>query len=331
MLRPLPGARAGKEEEMLVDSLRTDLREFLALGTEPPVPHLEVLDVTRADGYSRQSIRYENDQGEPIEAFFFEPLGARLAGAVVVLHQHNSEWHIGKSEVAGLAGDPLQAFGPALARRGVCVLAPDAVGFESRRGPAGAWLNLAPPAPRPSFTAEGWVQYYNHAMHRLVRGELLMTQVLRDAARAVGVLSRLTETTHVGVAGHSYGGAAALFAAAVDPRIGFACSSGAVCSYRKKLASGIGLDMALVIPGFARRFDFDTLMQCIAPRSLLVVSSENDPYAADAAELVAGVRPSYLEAGRAAGLRHVHSGTGHALDPERSDAIIEWLAARAAE
>jgi len=39
------------------------------------------------------------------------PCGA----GVVALHQHNSQWHLGKSEVAGLAGEPLQAFGPALA------------------------------------------------------------------------------------------------------------------------------------------------------------------------------------------------------------------------
>jgi dienelactone hydrolase len=61
------------------------------------------------------------------------PDGAGPFAAVLVHHQHNSEWHLGKSEVAGLAGYPLRACGPALARAGLVVLAPDAVGFEDRR------------------------------------------------------------------------------------------------------------------------------------------------------------------------------------------------------
>lgn len=42
--------------------------------------------------------------------------------AVLINHQHNGERHLGKSEVCGLAGNPLQAFGPELARHGFVVL-----------------------------------------------------------------------------------------------------------------------------------------------------------------------------------------------------------------
>ena len=53
--------------------------------------------------------------------------------AILINHQHNRERHLGKSEVCGLAGNPLQAFGPELARRGFVVLAPDTICFEDRR------------------------------------------------------------------------------------------------------------------------------------------------------------------------------------------------------
>src|SRR4029450_974117 len=94
----------------------------------PPAPALRVLDRWREGGYARSLVEYPAPDGDRIEAYLFEP-DATPTRAVLALHQHNSQWTMGKSEIAGLTGDPLQAFGPALARRGVLVLAPDAVGF----------------------------------------------------------------------------------------------------------------------------------------------------------------------------------------------------------
>jgi pimeloyl-ACP methyl ester carboxylesterase len=206
-------------------------------------------------------------------------------------------------------------------------LAPDALGFESRRTLAVTGDSLAPPALHERRNADGWLQYYNQAMHRLVQGELLMTKVLADAASAVTVVQELVGTDRVGVVGHSYGGNVALFAAALDTRIAFACCSGAACSFRHKLGHGTGLEMALVIPGFAAHFDLDDLMRCIAPRKLLVVSSDNDPFAADSATLVDRARSAFSELGNH--LQHLHHGQGHGLDPGRFNAIVEWLALQA--
>ena len=222
----------------------------------------------------------------------------------------------------------MQAFGPALARAGVVVLAPDAVGFESRCVAPGHGGTIGPRITRTHGTADGWLQYYNHAMHRLVRGELLMTKVLADVEAAVTAIQDLSGTERVGLVGHSYGGNVALFAAGLDPRIAFACASGAACSFRHKLAHGTGLEMALVIPGFAKRFDIDDLMRCVAPRELLVVSSDNDPFAADASDLVAAARPAFLAAGAEESLQHLRVEGGHALDSERFSAIVEWLVAQ---
>jgi hypothetical protein len=248
----------------------------------------------------------------------------------VALHQHNSEWEMGKSEIAGLVGDPMQAFGPALARRGVPVLAADAIGFESRCARQAHGGALAPTNTRERATSDGWLQYYNHAMHRLVRGELLMTKILDDVACGVMALRALAGVDRVGVTGHSFGGNVALFAAALENRIAFACASGAACSYRHKLAHGTGLEMALVIPAFAARYDFDDLMRCVAPRPLLTVSSDDDVFAADAGDLVERARPAFAAEGAEAHLQHLHTGVGHALDPERHAAIVAWLGAQAA-
>lgn len=322
---PKPLKRANQE---LMDELRARIRSFLGLADaergEIPIVHDEV----RGDGFLQKAITYQSD-GDTVPAFFFEPIAEQRRIAVVALHQHNSQWHLGKSEIAGLLGDPLQAFGPALARLGVAVLAPDAVGFESRRGASAsehAVPTLAPPLnPDRGSTADDWLQYYNHAMHRLVRGELLMRKVLTNAAQAVSVLAALAPRSSIGILGHSYGGNVALFAAALDTRLAFAVASGAACSYRYKLVHGVPLEMALIIPGFATRFDLDDLLRCVAPRRLFIVSSDADPYSADAADLVAKARPEFENQNCSEHLQHLHVAGAHALDPHRYQAILDWV------
>ena len=116
-----------------MDDTATRLRERLRLAAPMRV------DVERGaadafDGFERERIGYNGLEGDRIPAFLFTPQGRAARGGVVVFHQHNGEFHFGKSEVAGIVGDPFQAFAPALARRGLAVLAPDAITFEDRRG-----------------------------------------------------------------------------------------------------------------------------------------------------------------------------------------------------
>lgn len=61
------------------------------------------------------------------------PDGLNKNPAILLNHQHNGERHLGKSEVCGLAGNSLQAFGPLLAQKGFVVLASDSICFEGRR------------------------------------------------------------------------------------------------------------------------------------------------------------------------------------------------------
>src|SRR5262245_41084536 len=160
---------------MPMDSLRERIAEFIGFSVIPNAPDAQVLDRHDGDGYQRTLLRYKTSDVDQVEAFLFEPsVNASATCAVVVLHQHNSQWAFGKREVAGLVGDPLQAFGPALARCGVMVLAPDAVGFESRFNGSHKDGSLAPVLTKPGSTVDGWTQYYNQMAHRLVYGDLLI-------------------------------------------------------------------------------------------------------------------------------------------------------------
>jgi hypothetical protein len=60
-----------------------------------------------------------------------------------------------------------------------------------------------------------------------------------------------------------------------------------------------------------------------------VVSSDADPYSADAGEVVARARPAFAAAGCEGHLEQLHFAGPHALDAERFGAIVEWITRQA--
>jgi dienelactone hydrolase len=313
-----------------MSSLRQRIAEFIGFEPVAVAPRVHVEQRDEEADYTRSLLRYSVPDGDTITAILFEPRAGGSPGGVLALHQHNSQWAIGKSEIAGLVGDPLQAFGPALARRGVTVLAPDAIGFESRAGAGHGDTPVAPSLTRPGSTPDGWLQFYNQMAHRLVRGDLLMRKMLSDASAAIPVLRSVCRPgAPIGVLGHSMGGNVALFLGALDTRIGFTGLSGAACSYRHKLAHGIGLDMTLVIPSLASHFDIADVLACIAPRHALVVSGHDDWASADAADVVRDARRTFDAAHASERLTHLRLPGGHALDQRRFDHMVEWLVSQA--
>lgn len=116
---------------MSLDHLVEQIADFLSFrpSTDAGIRELETW---REGSHERRLVRVLSEETE-IPAFLFVPDGDGPFPAAVVFHQHAGERHLGKSEVAGLAGDPLQAFGPMLAALGFVVLAPDSIAFEDRR------------------------------------------------------------------------------------------------------------------------------------------------------------------------------------------------------
>ena len=200
----------------------TDLRNRIAdaigiaLPDTAPVMGYRVLQSTEEDGYTWQLIEYDSE-GDTVSAFLLLPETLENNPAILIHHQHNREHHLGKSEVCGLAGNPLQAFGPALVKSGFVVLAPDSVCFESRRAD-------------PRVEGFDFWQHFNEMCYRIVTGDYLMKKVLTDAMNGITLLSRLgfVDNGRIGTLGHSYGGNTVLFLSALDERIAFSCASGSV-------------------------------------------------------------------------------------------------------
>jgi dienelactone hydrolase len=291
--------------------LTTTLRARLGLAPPVAVPFRRT-DAREGDGFLRERIEYCGLEGDSIPAFLFTPTDGVARGGIVVFHQHNGEFHFGKSEVAGDVGDQFQAFGPALARQGVAVLAPDAITFEDRRG--------AVHGVEPEF--RDWVRHYNALSYRLLDGDTLMRKCLDDAQRALSVLlaAANVDAARVGVAGHSYGGTTSMYHAAVDTRCQFACISGAVCSFNTRRRDDTGILLFETVPGLARELETHDLLAAIAPRPTFVVSGTDDKYSRDADQVVAKVAGDFID--------HLRVERGHALDQQRFDAIVAWLVHR---
>lgn len=307
---------------MTVDRLCQEISAFLQFSIPHGPTPFETHSVVKEHDYDRLRITYYNEEHDPIPAFLLIPHGTGPFPAVLVHHQHNGQWHLGKSEVCGLTGDPLQAFGPALAHHGIVVLAPDSICFEDRR----AQRSGIEPDPSPDAD---WLQHYNALCYRLLRGDTLMRLVLEDAARGVALLSAhpAVDRRRIGTLGHSYGGNTVLFHAAVDERLGFACASGAACTYANKMRHGTGIEMAEVIPGLTQRFDVQDLVKCMAPRKMLLLSATEDQYSRDAEVIVQAAREAFAALGAAGNLAHRQYMGGHALTQERFEDIVEWIVA----
>jgi dienelactone hydrolase len=301
---------------MEAESLRRRLTELLGFAL-PAMPELVVHAVRQRDGYVERAISFTGDEGD-VPALLLVPEHPRGAG-VVVHHQHHSQWQFGKSEVAGLCGDSWQAFGPALARHGVTVIAHDAIGFEDRR--------LGPPGTdaRDSDARD----YFNTMCYRLVLGRPLMCTALADAAAAHSALTGLdgVDETRIGALGHSMGGASVLFHAALDERIAFAVVSGSACTYRERMARGIGVECAQAIPGLLELGDLDDIAPLVAPRPLLLCSADQDDYSWDAPRIAEAAACAYRSMGASEALQHLRAHGEHALTEERFGAIVDWVIA----
>ena len=300
-----------------MDELRTQITKAIGLDNIAVAERVKftIVDSVNESDFTRHKITY----GDDITAYLLIPDRQNNNPAILIHHQHNGERHLGKSEVCGLAGDPLQAFGPALAQKGFVVLAPDSICFEDRR------VNGSGITPLPG---DGdFLQHYNEMCYRILKGETLMAKVLRDAIIATSLLNDLgyVDKHKIGVLGHSYGGNTTIFHYAIDKRLSFGCASGSGCTYQNRMQNGTGIEMASVIPSFLKKFDIDDLVKLIAPKPFLLVSADSDKYSLDADFVFEQALPEYKKYGATVNIYHKRYNGGHALTQERFDFILEWI------
>ena len=299
-------AIAKAEESRMEIDFRRKLLECLG-GRWPEGCELkpQVRETIEKDGYRIESITYEAEPGDAIPAMLLVPEGVtadRPAPAVAVWHQHNGQWHLGKSEPAGLAGNPMHHTGVALARKGYVVLCPDALCFEERQDEKLKGGN---------FERFEFLRY-------VVDGRCMAWKNILDMRRAVDYLVSRPEAQadKLGCYGHSMGSTHTWLVGPWEPRL--KCLVGNCClpTYAAIHRTHLLHCFPNFIPGLFQYGDTPDIAALIAPRALHLNFGETDG-GSPIEEVRAGVQTiarAYQKADAAENFSHfIEADTGHVL------------------
>jgi dienelactone hydrolase len=295
------------------DRFRTRLEAALAPWPDRVPPEPEFTEEEGADGYRRQRLVFDTEDTMSVPAYLLIPEARRQPGpAVLAVHGHGP----GKSRICGLEpGDgPGGDYAAELARRGYLVLAPDLRCFGER-------ADWNPPDHYGCDT---------NLVHQVMGGWNPLTQNLWDLARCLDVLADhpLADPARLGVVGFSYGGTAALFLAALDPRVAAAVVSGYFSSWGESHKVPWNMCGSQVLSGMPARMEHADLAALVAPRPLLVQSGDQDPLfpVATAAAQLARVRRVYERFGAGEALAHdVFAGEHQWNGPGAYPFVDRWL------
>lgn len=298
-----------RKESVDTGDLRSKLLECLG-GPWPEPCDLRpvVRETIRKEGYRIESVTYEVEPDDRVPALLLVPDGVDAnhpAPAVAVWHQHNGEYHLGKSEPAGLAGNPMHHTGVALAREGYVVLCPDALCFEERQ----------------SERLEGRRFERFEFLRYVVAGKCMAWKNILDMRRAVDYLCSRPEVRadRIGCYGHSMGSTHTWLVGPWEPRL--ICLVGNCClpTYAAIHRMHILHCFPNFIPGWFEHGDTPDIAGLIAPRALHLNFGERDTGSPieevrQGIETIAG---AYARAGAPDRFTHyIEAGSGHVLSDQ---------------
>lgn len=255
----------------------TALRQAILarLGPFPPKVPLDLEQERETDqgDHTRALVTYAVEPGERVPAWLLRPKGSPPpAGrpAILAIHQHGGEFHLGKSEPAGLSANPMFHYGLDLCRRGYVVLCPDLLCFEDRRPPE----SVRQANPYQDGSAYERFEFTG----RILAGSCLQTKYLHDLACALDVLAGLpdVDSGRLGAIGNSLGGQETLWLTWYDERVRAAVSSCGFGLIRTILRDGINHNFALYIPDLLQICDLDALAADLAPRPFMLTAGTTD-------------------------------------------------------
>ena len=292
-----------------------------AFGEFPQKPELRYNEIssTVMDGYTLQSVEYYVEDNEKVNAYLMLPETLKEKNpAILAAHQHAMNFHIGKSEVVGLAGDPMFAYGLELCKRGYVVIAPDHLCFEERI--------------KPHFRSrpENDRQYELYEfVTRMQNGSSLKVKYLHDMIIAVDVLENLpfVDKNKIGVIGHSLGGQEATWLTWYDKRIAAGVSSCGFSQMGVLFDKNIILALSMYIPGFTKIGDMCDIVHGIAPRPFFMTSGAIDwTFPIEGVEyIIENAVSRYEQLGSPDNFRSIIFDGGHRFESDVRQEVYDWL------
>ena len=266
--------------------------------------------VEHTGGLARYHVSFQAEPDDRVTAWLLVPDAARIKPTPAIVCVHSTTWGSGKDQVIGLSGrrpvDPPRDaqvgadYGMTLARHGFVTLSIDLLTDGERIDPKHRVMDTRP-------------FYLKHPEWSIIGKSIWDIMRSVDFLQTL----EFVDPKHIGCTGWSLGGHTAVFAAAFDERITATVSNGGVLDWwrhvdawsrkpsswepwrkgvdaptsSKKLEKRFGFKTNsgpyVYIKGFRRYIDdpslripvdFDSLMAMVAPRPLLVISTEHEFY-----------------------------------------------------
>ncbi len=262
-------ATSGKRaSDMTSDQLREQLVTCLG-GPWPESCPLQpkLRETMLKDGYRIESLTYEVEPGDRVPALLLIPDGVSAsspAPTVAIWHQHNGQYHLGKNEPGGLAGNPMHHTGVALAKEGYVVLCPDALCFEERQDPSGKLQG-------GNFERFEFLRY-------VVAGRSMAWKNVLDMRRAIDFLCERPEVDakNIGCYGHSMGSTHTWLVGPHEPRLKALVGNCCLPTYSAIHDHHLLHCFPNFVPGWLQYGDTPEIAALIAPRALHLNLGEND-------------------------------------------------------
>ena len=316
------------------------LIELLGGFPNPQPLRARVLDVQELDTHTRRLVEYATDEGEQVQAFLLVP--RRIEGpmpGVLAIHQDGGvrPYAHGKSEPAGIGGDPELAYGRELCERGYVVLCSDRFGFESRSLANSAWAETF-----GSFrlVKEDGLEltedlYVGCVANRLIyEGRTPLGKTLFELRRAVDFLCTQPEVdeSRIGVIGHSAGGLLSALLMYVESRVKAGCASCGTFLIRwiwgsqGTLRPINGFCGLLTVPGLRQWGDVDDVLAGLAPRPFMETQGDGPYFTPEQlTELTGKARERYDTMGVADRYEYVAYDAGHVFRADMRERSYAWF------
>jgi hypothetical protein len=220
--------------------------------------NVQVTDEVDCGVYVRKFLTYQSEPGGRVPAYLLVPKPEivrrsvdRKPIGILTLHQTHA---LGQKVVVGLGASPNDEYGVELAQRG--------------------FICLAPPYPHLANYAPSLTHWESGTM-----------KAIWDNVRGLDLLAEFAgcDPKRFGAIGHSLGGHNSLFTAAFDARIKVVATSCGFDSFLDYMDSRIaGWTQNRYMPKIAEHapdwfaFDFDTVLEAIAPRRVFVNAPKGD-------------------------------------------------------
>lgn len=308
-LAALSGSCSTESKEVCEkDSFKSKLLSCLG-GSWPEPCDLKprVTKTVQKDGYRLEYLDYEVEKGDRVPAILIVPDQVNKknqAPGITVWHQHNGQWHLGKSEPAGLAGNPEHHTGVALAKLGYVVLCPDALCFEERQD------------PEKKLKGGRYERY--EFLRYLVDGKCMAWKNILDMKRAVDYLASRSEvdSKRMGCYGHSMGSTHTWLVGPWEQRLKVLVANCCLPTYDAIHRTKLLHSFPNFIPGLHAFGDTPDIAALIAPRRFHINLGDQDHGTPieEAREGIKKIASVYAQSGNSGKFTSfIETGAGHVL------------------